>query len=258
MDGLSSAASVFAVIQLTGSVVKICGSYIQEVKDARDDIITLQQTVAGLQGILQKLREFLQGPRPTNQPTSSSLIINITNCLSDLEGLEEKIDPGRKKRTMRKFGIRALKWPLQRTEVERIIQNLERYKSAFSLSLHVDQSWVPFLDRENSSTISSYINSTLLTEISSITGRIDQRLGINKLPIAHGAEFNSYMDQHEVVCLPGTRTQLLRQITEWATSPQEKCIFWLNGMAGTGKSTISRTVAKSFSQTKSLGASFFF
>jgi hypothetical protein len=41
MDGLSSAVSVVAVIQLTGSLVKICGGYIQEVKDARDDIITL-------------------------------------------------------------------------------------------------------------------------------------------------------------------------------------------------------------------------
>ncbi|UKZ96765.1 uncharacterized protein TrAFT101_011542 [Trichoderma asperellum] len=43
----------------------------------------------------------------------------------------------------------------------------------------------------------------------------------------------------------------------WATS-QRKCIFWLNGMAGTGKSTISRTLAKRFLDQKILGASFFF
>lgn len=66
------------------------------------------------------------------------------------------------------------------------------------------------------------------------------------------------MDQHEDEYLPGTRTELCRQVTEWAVSPQGKCIFWLNGMAGTGKSTIARTVAKSFKQTKILGASFFF
>ncbi|KAK3902612.1 hypothetical protein C8A05DRAFT_15350, partial [Staphylotrichum tortipilum] len=35
-------------------------------------------------------------------------------------------------------------------------------------------------------------------------------------------------------------------------------IFWLNGMAGTGKSTISRTVAQSFADRGLLGASFFF
>jgi hypothetical protein len=37
-----------------------------------------------------------------------------------------------------------------------------------------------------------------------------------------------------------------------------KTIFWLNGRAGTGKSTISRTVAKILQESKILGASFFF
>lgn len=81
---------------------------------------------------------------------------------------------------------------------------------------------------------------------------------LEKLPIAHGAEFDSYINQHEDECLPGTRTDLLRQIIEWTKSPQGKCIFWLNGMAGTGKSTISRTVAKSLKDANLLGATFFF
>jgi hypothetical protein len=35
-------------------------------------------------------------------------------------------------------------------------------------------------------------------------------------------------------------------------------MFWLNGMAGTGKSTISRTIAREFAYGHQLGASFFF
>jgi MoxR-like ATPase len=35
-------------------------------------------------------------------------------------------------------------------------------------------------------------------------------------------------------------------------------IFWLNGLAGTGKSTIARTVARRYFDQKRLGASFFF
>ncbi|KIM96938.1 hypothetical protein OIDMADRAFT_131617, partial [Oidiodendron maius Zn] len=38
----------------------------------------------------------------------------------------------------------------------------------------------------------------------------------------------------------------------------ERCIFWLSGLAGTGKSTISHTVARIYSEQKRLGASFFF
>ena len=79
-----------------------------------------------------------------------------------------------------------------------------------------------------------------------------------KLPALSEATFDSYIDQCEERCLPGTRTDVLRQIKDWAFSPQERCVFWLNGMAGTGKSTISRTVAEFFSEAKSLGASFFF
>jgi hypothetical protein len=60
MDALSSVASVIAVIQLTGSLVKLCGGYVQEVKDARDEIFTLQQAITGLQGTLQDLLKLLQ------------------------------------------------------------------------------------------------------------------------------------------------------------------------------------------------------
>lgn len=72
------------------------------------------------------------------------------------------------------------------------------------------------------------------------------------------AAFDSFDNQHGEQCLTGTRTELISQIDQWATSPQGRCIFWLNGMAGTGKSTISRTVARSFSKRELLGASFFF
>jgi len=45
---------------------------------------------------------------------------------------------------------------------------------------------------------------------------------------------------------------------DWCDDPNSKCIFWLNGMAGTGKSTISRTIAQELAEKKRLAASFFF
>jgi hypothetical protein len=142
MDALSSVASVIAVIQLTGSLVKLCGGYVQEVKDARDEIFTLQQAITGLQGTLQDLLKLLQSNDTTALSTSSRLASHITDCLSNLQALEAKIDPGKGKKLMRKVGLRALKWPLKRAELEGVIQNLEKYKSSFILSLHVDQTYV--------------------------------------------------------------------------------------------------------------------
>lgn len=90
------------------------------------------------------------------------------------------------------------------------------------------------------------------------TDHIDQHIVLGKLEGAMEAGFESFSDQDEVQCLPGTRTELLLKVMEWAISPSQKSIFWLKGMAGTGKSTISRTVARSLKDTNHLGASFFF
>ncbi|KAJ5671269.1 hypothetical protein N7507_000396 [Penicillium longicatenatum] len=76
------------------------------------------------------------------------------------------------------------------------------------------------------------------------------------LKVVEGALYDSHVHEHEDFCLPGTRTELLSRIMDWATS-DDKLIFWLNGMAGTGKSTIARTVAQDFNQGGLLGATFF-
>jgi hypothetical protein len=89
------------------------------------------------------------------------------------------------------------------------------------------------------------------------TDFINQKFDLGRLQVAKGAAFDSYENQHDE-CLPGTRIELLRQVKEWAESSHGKCIFWLKGMAGTGKSTISKTVASCLRGKKSLGASFFF
>jgi hypothetical protein len=44
----------------------------------------------------------------------------------------------------------------------------------------------------------------------------------------------------------------------WANNKDSKPMFWLSGMAGTGKSTIARTIAQLFASRGQLGASFFF
>ena len=55
----------------------------------------------------------------------------------------------------------------------------------------------------------------------------------------------------------GTRKDVLREIERWSTGKQEQNIFWLNGLARTGKSTIAQTVAETAFTDRKLGASFF-
>jgi hypothetical protein len=80
---------------------------------------------------------------------------------------------------------------------------------------------------------------------------------LEKLRAADGAAFNEYELQHDMQCLSGTRVDLLNQVKVWSEKDHNEHIFWLNGMAGTGKSTIARTVASSFDKEGQLGGSFF-
>jgi hypothetical protein len=78
------------------------------------------------------------------------------------------------------------------------------------------------------------------------------------LPIEDSALYGSAKDQHIPPCQEGTREGILGEITVWANADESETIFWLHGPAGTGKSAISRTIARNFAKTGQLGASYFF
>jgi hypothetical protein len=44
---------------------------------------------------------------------------------------------------------------------------------------------------------------------------------------------------------------------QWAEDPQDRHVFWLNGLAGAGKSTIAQTFSQMVAKTGIIGASFF-
>lgn len=100
----------------------------------------------------------------------------------------------------------------------------------------------------------------ILTDLNDSVSMVLSDLALSKLPFATGARFDSQKndEKSERECLKDTRVDLMLRIDEWANNPIGECIFWLNGMAGTGKSTISRTVARRFDENGQLGASFFF
>ncbi|THX67021.1 hypothetical protein D6D04_10868 [Aureobasidium pullulans] len=79
------------------------------------------------------------------------------------------------------------------------------------------------------------------------------------LPAAEQAAFNAPARRYDPFCSAGTRLEVLEELKTWAYDETDKRgIFWLSGMAGTGKSTIARTIARKFSSEGHLGASFFF
>ncbi|CAI7584165.1 unnamed protein product [Penicillium crustosum] len=93
-----------------------------------------------------------------------------------------------------------------------------------------------------------------------ITAMNDIPLEAERLPIKSGgnAVFDTYEEHPTGECLPGTRTEVLQSLTDWIDNSPGETIFWLEGIAGTGKSTISRSFAKSMQKRGLLAATFFF
>ena len=57
--------------------------------------------------------------------------------------------------------------------------------------------------------------------------------------------------------MAGTREQILDELEKWAISDTLSKVFWLNGMAGTGKTSIAHTLSERLDEKQMLGASFF-
>jgi len=57
--------------------------------------------------------------------------------------------------------------------------------------------------------------------------------------------------------MKGTRRDVLFQLERWSKDEHDKRVFWLNGLAGTGKSAIAQTFAEMCFADGKLGASFF-
>ncbi|KAM5361519.1 hypothetical protein ACJA88_014443 [Fusarium oxysporum] len=231
-EALGVASSVIAVVDLSAKVLSLCFQYSEAVKNAKDDIEQLCKEVATFQATTKELQTLVEGPRGKELKVSQQLKSAIEDGRSKLEKLEQQLRPSTGRKRMSRFGLRALKWPFESKDVKGAIGDLERCRGNISLALSMDQ--------------------TVILQ------NIDDRTTLSQLPIAHGASFDSKAEQHNPTCLPDTREELLNDIGRWIDDPTSKTVYWLNGMAGTGKSTIARTVARSRSKRGDLGASFFF
>lgn len=101
-------------------------------------------------------------------------------------------------------------------------------------------------------------NPTQESPIEGADAKARSEVNLGRLVVAKGATHDSLTEGELSRCLSDTRIDLLKQIADWATNKAGKRIFWLCGKAGTGKSTISRTVAQNLCDNSLFGASFFF
>ncbi|KAM0522542.1 hypothetical protein ACHAPE_002133 [Trichoderma viride] len=226
MDVLGLFSNISQVVDLLIKIGVMCSIYCFDVKNAPKEVRLLLREVDRLTVVIKELEILLNGSKGATRIESPVLRQTVFDLRKLLAELVAKLDLGAKNTS-----TRAL-WPFKKRDVHDIIATIDRQKANILLNMSIEQT--------------------------SILIDVHQEFVLSKLRVAEAATFDSSVDGEQSYCLPGTRTEVIAQIRQWSTEQNGQSIFWLNGMAGTGKSTISRTVAQLSSNNEILGASFFF
>ncbi|ELU37280.1 adenylylsulfate kinase domain-containing protein [Rhizoctonia solani AG-1 IA] len=100
---------------------------------------------------------------------------------------------------------------------------------------------------------------TFIGGITNARHRLKQKSHLAGLSAVDSAMYNSLLshDVNRRACTPNTRSSILLELNQWSVDRTKPNVFWMNGMAGTGKTTIAYTFAQSLKTRGTLGASFF-
>ena len=77
------------------------------------------------------------------------------------------------------------------------------------------------------------------------------------MPRAHFAEYDAASPAPRNACTENTRKAILEALRVWASDNTTTKVYWLNGMAGTGKTTIAYSFSEILDEKESLGGTFF-
>ncbi|KAJ4161659.1 uncharacterized protein LMH87_007685 [Akanthomyces muscarius] len=139
MDGLSVAASIIAVVDVSVKIITLCSQYSRAVVNAKADIARLATLLKGLRTTLDHAKALIEAPQGASLSTSHDLQEQLAGCQSTLQELNEKLELGVARASKRRFWVRALKWPFGHGEIEALMSLLERYHGRIMDGLQVDQ-----------------------------------------------------------------------------------------------------------------------
>ena len=129
--------TILAVITTCATILSHITGYYSNVKSAKQDRERLYKEVESLRHVLKNVHNLAEGPNASKVPVLSSYMKE--SCSLDIEYLETKLDPGKRGKVMKKLGIRALKWPFDKKEMDECINRVERHKNTISAAVGMDQ-----------------------------------------------------------------------------------------------------------------------
>ena len=127
------------MIDLSAKITSLCFYYSAAVKNAKKDIERLQRKVSDINDVFGQVKQLLDGRDKTLLSATHNLSDSLKECLLELEELKTQLEPGKTRKSMSRFGVRALQWPFTSKQVEMHVVRLKRYEQTYTLALQADQ-----------------------------------------------------------------------------------------------------------------------
>ncbi|KAJ8695212.1 hypothetical protein PTI98_007826 [Pleurotus ostreatus] len=230
LEGLSQTlpdSTVFAPLKIVIDGLLFVSTTLETVKQTEDEMNDFVTHLNSLQRIVSVYREG-EFDAPSVDEAMKELILAVAGSMKEIQ---EILKQGRGKRA---------------------VSNSDNTQTLASQNALIARSLSTF--HVASSFLMLRQNATVLAHS---RGNNAQAV-LDKLPVAEGALYDSADRNFAPKCLENTRVSVLERVTKWIADPTAPHLFWLNGMAGTGKSTVAQTIAGFCSERKWLAATFFF
>jgi hypothetical protein len=145
MDGISLAASIVAVVQISQTVLLFCYQIRGQIKDADNEISRIITDIEALTSTLDELKDIVPDPGSTpsrrsvtlldgdsseRRPASAACMSALKSCETVLTELKDRLKP------LAKPGLKSkLKWPFDSSSIQRKLEIIEKQKATLQLAL---------------------------------------------------------------------------------------------------------------------------
>ncbi|KAL9489695.1 hypothetical protein ACSS6W_001972 [Trichoderma asperelloides] len=133
------ASSVTVAADLSAKIIVLCSTCVIDVANARAEIERLKEQLKNLETTLRHANHLLKQPNSQFLSASRELDDPLQRCQAELQRLQNKLEPSVTRKAMRRFGLRAVKWPFNKGEVEVVIASLVDHREAITAILQIDQ-----------------------------------------------------------------------------------------------------------------------
>lgn len=142
MEAVGAVANIIAIVELSAKVAGLCLDYSTKVKSAKADIDRLCTELGHVQGTLRSLKDLMDGPHGSKLRATKDLDAAVETSGQRLQDLYNQLRPVKSRNPMKRFGLRALRWPFNVNQVNQVIQEFERCRSIISTALQIDHMYV--------------------------------------------------------------------------------------------------------------------